>query len=114
MTLAAFLLLISTVCGEAGVMSFEAQLAVANAIINRVESPNYPDTINEVIEQGFYGRGEMQHSCIIASRTANGDGKYFFALSGEDVRKLNFPVGDQIFIQGIFQLHLYEEGVLEW
>lgn len=37
---------------EAGNESYEAQLAVANVILNRVKSPQFPDTIKDVIYSG--------------------------------------------------------------
>lgn len=39
------------VCQEAGGESTEVQLMVANVVINRVKSPNFPNTINGVLTQ---------------------------------------------------------------
>lgn len=43
--------LAAAVCREAGGESEEIQLLVANVIINRVNSPHYPDTIYDVLTQ---------------------------------------------------------------
>lgn len=43
--------LAAAVCREAGGASEEIQLLVANVVINRVNSPIYPDTIEEVLTQ---------------------------------------------------------------
>ena len=41
--------LAAAVCREAGGASEEVQLLVANVVINRVNSPIYPDTVYDVL-----------------------------------------------------------------
>lgn len=43
--------LAAVVCSEAGGLSEETQLLVANVVMNRVESPLYPNTIEGVLTQ---------------------------------------------------------------
>lgn len=46
-----FDLMAKTVYAEAKIEEFEGQVAVAEVILNRVESSTYPDTVEEVIKQ---------------------------------------------------------------
>jgi spore germination cell wall hydrolase CwlJ-like protein len=39
---------------EAGIEGYAGKLAVSNVVINRVKSPNFPDTICGVVQQGRY------------------------------------------------------------
>lgn len=67
---------------ECGSAAFEAKLAVANVITNRVESDLFPDTVREVIYDNRYGsiqftpayNGKINNTpnaqCILASKCA--------------------------------------------
>lgn len=55
---------------EAGGQSYECQLAVASTIINRVNSPRFPDTISGVIYQS--GQYPPAHNGKVARVLANG------------------------------------------
>lgn len=49
---------------EARSESLEGQVAVANTIMNRVESPYFPDTPCEVVKQGRYWKGSpLRNQC---------------------------------------------------
>lgn len=40
------------------------QIAVAQVVMNRVESPQYPDTVCDVVKQGKYSNGlPVRHKC---------------------------------------------------
>lgn len=80
--------LAAAICQEAGGESEEMQLLVANVIINRVNSPFYPNTIYKVLTQpGQYGTmhlngvsfpswatKEIKERCYnVASRILNGE-----------------------------------------
>ena len=53
-----------TVFFEARSETLEGQVAVANTIINRVNSPNFPDTPCEVVQQGRYWKGHpIRNQC---------------------------------------------------
>lgn len=59
-----FELMGKTVFAEAKTEEFEGQVAVAEVILNRVESENFPDTVEEVIKQGgafsSWGNGSVE------------------------------------------------------
>lgn len=44
---------------EARSEPFVSQVDIANVVLNRVESPKFPNTIMEVVQQG----GELRHKC---------------------------------------------------
>lgn len=87
-------LLASLVYCEAGAQSYEAQLGVANVVLNRVKSSYFPNTISEVIyESGQFGPaidGSLERalangpssSCVQAANDAlagtNNIGNYLF------------------------------------
>lgn len=59
-----FELMAKTVFAEAKTEDFEGQVAVAEVILNRVESENFPDTVEEVIKQrgafSSWGNGSVE------------------------------------------------------
>lgn len=59
-----FELMGKTVFAEAKTEEFEGQVAVAEVILNRVESENFPDTVEEVIKQdgafSSWGNGSVE------------------------------------------------------
>lgn len=59
-----FELMGKTVFAEAKTEDFEGQVAVAEVILNRVESENFPDTVEEVIKQdgafSSWGNGSVE------------------------------------------------------
>lgn len=59
-----FELMGKTVFAEAKTEEFEGQVAVAEVILNRVESENFPDTVEEVIKQdgafSTWGNGSVE------------------------------------------------------
>ena len=59
-----FELMGKTVFAEAKTEEFEGQVAVAEVILNRVESKNFPDTVEEVIKQdgalSSWGNGSVE------------------------------------------------------
>lgn len=59
-----FELMGKTVFAEAKTEGFEGQVAVAEVILNRVESENFPDTVEEVIKQdgafSSWGNGSVE------------------------------------------------------
>ena len=59
-----FELMGKTVFAEAKTEAFEGQVAVAEVILNRVESENFPDTVEEVIKQdgafSTWGNGSVE------------------------------------------------------
>ena len=74
-----FNLLAKAAYAEAGVEGFEGELAVVEVVLNRVESKNYPDTIEGVIKQegqfetwsnGSIEKAEPDDCCMEAVQTA--------------------------------------------
>ena len=63
-----FELMGKTVFAEAKTEEFEGQVAVAEVILNRVESENFPDTVEEVIKQdgafSSWGNGSVEAAPI--------------------------------------------------
>lgn len=73
-------LMARVVMSEASTLSLDGKQAVAEVIINRVKSKNYPDTITDVINQPkqFYkgDNGEPTEDCYTAIRNAVCDKKF--------------------------------------
>ncbi|MDF2485753.1 MAG: hypothetical protein K0R46_1921 [Herbinix sp.] len=64
-------LLACLVHSEAGTQSYEGKLAVANVVLNRVNSSKYPDTIKDVIYQS--GQFSVAKSGSLSKQLANYD-----------------------------------------
>jgi spore germination cell wall hydrolase CwlJ-like protein len=64
-------LLACLVHAEAGTQSYEGKLAVANVVLNRVKSSDYPDSIEAVIYQS--GQFSVAHSGSLDKQLANYD-----------------------------------------
>lgn len=95
-----------------GLENIQAQRAIAQVIMNRVASPEHPDTVESVVATGFTARGEVERSCIWGLRMEMPIGVesgFLYALSNRDVRTLGFGRGDRVYGQGVFQLHLFRE-----
>ena len=107
-------LLAAIMLGEAGVLeNAEAAKAIGHVIINRVASPNFPNTYAAVVKQGFYGWAEptdeyihLAYELFIESDSTGG---CLFVLSEQDRRMLQFPRGDIVYGSGRYQLHLYRK-----
>ena len=73
---------------EARSENLDGQVAVANTILNRVESPKFPDTLCEVVQQGRSWMGHMLRNQCHFSYYCDGrpevildEGAYTLALS---------------------------------
>lgn len=121
-TFATLALICSVMWGEVknvgtGLENMYARRAVAQVIMNRVEHPMFPDTVESVVAMGFTARGEVDRVCIWGLRQEMPIGDtsgYLYALSLSDVHRLGFGYGDRVYGSGIFQLHLYREGSGAW
>ena len=98
--------------GEAGMLGPEAATAVGHVIMNRVASPDFPDTFEEVIAQGFFGWQEPTQEYIDLAWGMFGQpdqtGGCLFVLSAQDRRMLDFGPGVLWFGRGKYQLHFYK------
>ena len=92
-TAAALLCLSSVIYHEARGESLEGQLAVAHVVLNRVESPHFPDTVCGVVTQPYQfswypERPLVDHKADLAAEVLEGntespvgDSLYFHSLS---------------------------------
>lgn len=108
-------LLAATVYCEAGNQSYEGKLAVANVVLNRIKSPQFPNTMKEVLYQkgqfspASSGRLEAAISrglpadCVKAAKDAiagnnNVEGYYFFNTVVNTSKVAgHIKIGDHIF-----------------
>lgn len=108
-------LLAATVYCEAGNQSYEGKLAVANVVLNRIKSPQFPNTMKEVLYQkgqfspASSGRLEAAISrglpadCVKAAKDAiagnnNVEGYYFFNTVVDTSKVAGYiQIGDHIF-----------------
>ncbi len=107
------LLLAQMMTGEAGVLGPDAMIAVCSVAENRLASDGFPDTMIDVIEDGFYARGtaadhhlQLARRCLSLPDTTDG---MLFAISEQDRRRLGCDPGDQVYGAGRYRLHLYRE-----
>ena len=79
--LEALILAAGIVCREARSETFRGQMAVAYVIKNRVQSPGFPKTVKDVIQQPnqFHGLSQQTMECRIGSRA------YTIALKAVEV-----------------------------
>lgn len=94
-----FELMGKTVFAEAKTEEFEGQVAVAEVILNRVESENFPDTVEEVIKQdgafSSWGNGSVEAAplddeCLEAVQDAVNERffriRWFISVRGISIR----------------------------
>ena len=115
-------LLASVMVGEAEVLGEAAMLTVGHVIMNRVSSPDFPNTIVEVIQQyrQWNGRGypRRYHRGLARAvlRREKPPHDYLFCYSEQDRERLGLEEGDMVIGDGVFRLHLYRKwpGKPEW
>ena len=117
-------LLASVMVGEAEVLGEAAMLTVGHVIMNRVSSPDFPNTIVEVIQQyrQWNGRGyPRRYHRGLARRILRRDEPphdYLYCYSEQDRERLGLPQGDLVIAEAhsVFRLHLYREfpGLPAW
>lgn len=106
-------LLAGVMRGEAEGLGPDAALAVCHVALNRVASPQFPNALQDVIDDGFNGWKdpstqylELARQCWWGQDTTGG---CLYALSLQDRKGLGFPSGDLVFGTGVFQLHCYRD-----
>ena len=106
-------LLAQMMTGEAGVLGTDAMIAMCSVAENRLANDWFPDTMIDVLEEGFYARGpasehhlELARRCLDLPDTTDG---MLFAISEQDRRKLGCDPGDQVYGRGRYKIHLYRE-----
>jgi len=95
--------------GEAGPLGPDAMTAVADTMIARKVSPDFPNSWPEVLE-AYYARADPSPEAIaIAYRAVTTPwtpGRYFFAYSAEDRARRGWRRGDRVIEGHRLQLHL--------
>ena len=107
------LTLLAGVCvGEAGILSDDAMMDVGHVVLNRVEDDAFPNSVPDVIEEGFNGYqnpnlwDRLLAVKVLMRKKAT---DFLYALSLQDRLKLGCDEGDKIYRRGIWELHLYKE-----
>lgn len=89
------------IAGECGPISGGCEIEMARTMANRLESPDFPSTIEEVLE-AYYGRGDVTAASLgaamrLLSRPESlTDGKYYFAYSNSDRVNMGWREGDEV------------------
>ncbi len=109
-------LLASVMVREAEVLGEGAMLTVGHILMNRVSSPDFPNTMAEVIAQPrqWNGRGypRRYHKGLarqVLRRDGDIAGGMLYCYSQQDKERLGLAEGDMAMGDGMFQLHLYLE-----
>lgn len=109
------LILATVLMGEAGVLP-EGMELIGHCVMNRVASPDFPDTVAEVLAQPWQFNGRtapsslaMYWARLVLRREHDPTGGVLFVLSGADRDRLGCPVGDVVYVGGEWSLHGYRE-----
>jgi len=106
------ILLAITLQGEAGILGTKGMYQVADTILARLASPDYPNTLENVLEV-YYARAEPSEeaiglaACAILSPWT--PGPFFYAYGDGDVSRFGWRQGDEVLCGHGFCLHLARE-----
>lgn len=114
--------------GEASVLGLPGMVAVAATMAWRLASPNFPDTLPEVLD-AYYGWQEPNDAAytvaglLVRNPSSIGDLAYaiglpevaqepfYYAMGGEDVRRNGWDTGLVVLVSEStgYSLHLYQD-----
>lgn len=110
-TLLVLSLVASLVHGEAGVLGTEGMFWVADSLLGRVESPEFPCSTLTECADGYYARspspdaGAWAVAYLATVRPWRPSG-FVYAYSGEDAERMGWSTGEKVLQAWGHSLHL--------